>query len=110
MELTPALLERCRPLLRLQVRRVQLDRRLRRRFDSSDLIQEALTRAVSRADQFRGGSDAEAIRWLQRILRTVMLNKVSEAGTQARDYQREVPAEDLLAESSARLEMFLAAP
>jgi RNA polymerase sigma-70 factor (subfamily 1) len=110
MELTPALLERCRPLLRLQVRRLQLDRRLKRRFDSSDLIQEALTRAVSRVDQFRGGSEGEAIRWLQRILQTVVLNKVDEAGAQTRDYQREAPVADMLADSSARLDSFLAAP
>src|SRR5260221_6713662 len=109
MELTPEILERCRPLLRLQVRRLQLDERLRRRFDSSDLIQEALMRAVSRADQFRGGSEGEAIRWLQRILRTVLLNKVEEAQTLARDYRREAPVEQMLAESSARLESFLAA-
>ena len=43
------LLERFRPLLRLQVRRLDLDARLRRRFDSSDLIQEAIARAVARA-------------------------------------------------------------
>jgi RNA polymerase sigma-70 factor (ECF subfamily) len=110
MELTAALLERCRPLLRLQVRRLQLDSRLRHRFDSSDLIQDALTRAVGRADQFRGSSEGEAIRWLQRILHTVVLNKVEEASTQARDYQREAPLQDMLADSSARMESFLAMP
>jgi RNA polymerase sigma-70 factor (ECF subfamily) len=108
VELTAALLERCRPLLRLQVRRLQLDERLRRRFDSSDLIQEALTRAVSRKDQFRGESDGEAIRWLQTILRTVVLNKVDEAGAKVRDYHRELPLDDLLNDSSARVESFLA--
>lgn len=106
--MTASLLERCRPLLRLQVRRLQLDQRLRRRFDSSDLIQEALTRAVSHQDQFRGDSEGEAIRWLQRILRTVVLNKVEEATAQARDYQRERPLHDLIADSAARLESFLA--
>ena len=110
MELSAAILDRCRPLLRLQVRRLQLDERLQRRFDSSDLIQEALTRAVSRADQFRGESEGEAIRWLQRVLHTVVLNKIEESRAQARDYQNEVQFQELLADSSARMDSFLAAP
>jgi RNA polymerase sigma-70 factor (ECF subfamily) len=110
MTLTDSLLERCRPLLRLQVRRLQLDARLKRRFDSSDLVQETLTRAVSRLDQFRGANEGELIRWLQRILRTVALNAVEEAGAQARDYERERPLQEIVTDSSARIECFLAAP
>jgi RNA polymerase sigma-70 factor, ECF subfamily len=110
MTLTDSLLQRCRPLLRLQARRLQIDARLKRRFDSSDLVQETLTRAVSRLDQFRGASEGELIRWLQRILHTVALNAVEEAGAQARDYARERPLQELMTDSSARLEFFLAAP
>jgi RNA polymerase sigma-70 factor (ECF subfamily) len=104
-----SLIVRCRPLLQLQVRRLQLSEQFLRRHDSSDLVQEALTRAVSRAEQYRGGSDGEAIRWLQRILQTVVLNKLEEACALVRDYDREVSLEASLAESTSRMESFLAA-
>lgn len=110
MTLSESLLQRCRPLLRLQARRLQLDARLKRRFDSSDLVQETLARAVGRAEQFRGESEGELVRWLQRILHTVALNAVAEAGAQVRDFARERPLPDVLADSSARIERFLAAP
>jgi RNA polymerase sigma-70 factor, ECF subfamily len=108
--ISASLLDRCRPLLRLQVRRLQLDERLQRRFDSSDLIQDALTRAISHADQFRGETECEAIRWLQQILRHVVLNKVTEAHAQVRDIGREQSLEQLLDDSSARIGSLLAAP
>lgn len=109
MTLTDSFIQRCQPLLRLQVRRLQLDARLRRRFDSSDLVQETLTRAVSRLNQFRGTSEGELIRWLQRILRTVALNAVEQARAQTRDYEREGSIQEVMADSSARIESFLAA-
>src|SRR5262245_23090697 len=108
--ISASLIEHCRPLLRLQVRRLHLDKRLQRRFDTSDLIQDALTRAVSHADQFRGQSEGEAIRWLQQILRNVVLNKVTEARAQVRDIGREQSLEQLLDDSSARIGSLLAAP
>ncbi|MBX9578943.1 MAG: sigma-70 family RNA polymerase sigma factor [Gemmataceae bacterium] len=110
MSLPPSLLERLRPLLRLQARRLQLDRRLGRRFDPSDLAQETILRACERADQFRGTTEAEAVAWVQQIFRTVALNKVAEATAQARDYHREVPFDDLLAESSVWAAALLADP
>jgi RNA polymerase sigma-70 factor (ECF subfamily) len=106
----PSLLERFRPLLRLQVRRLQLDPRLRRRFDSSDLVQETLTRAVSCADQLRGQTDAEAFCWLQRVLRTVAINTVEREEAQARDFRREFPVDEVLTDSSVRVTSFLASP
>ena len=105
-----ALLDRFRPLLRLQVRCLQLDERLRRRFDSSDLVQDALTRAVSCADQFRGQTEAEAFGWLQQVLKTVALNAVEREEARCRDFRREVPIDDLLTESSVRVASFLAVP
>lgn len=104
------LLERFRPLLRLQAHRLELDARLRRRFDSSDLVHEAMTRAVACADQFRGRTEAEAFCWLQQVFRTVAHNVVEREAAQARDFRRERPIDDLLAESSERVASFLAAP
>lgn len=102
-----SLLERFRPLLRLQVRCLQLDNRLRRRFDSSDLVQDALARAVSCADQFQGTTEAEAFGWLQKILRTAALNAVEREEAQCRDFRREVPIDEILTESSVRVVSFL---
>lgn len=109
MNLTETLLEKCRPLLRLQVRRLHLDKRLQRRFDSSDLVQETYTRAIVSAEQFRGVSEGELICWLQRILQRVVLNKVEEAGAQVRDFAREYSIQDAMADSSARIESFIVA-
>jgi RNA polymerase sigma-70 factor (ECF subfamily) len=57
-------LERYSSLLRLQARQLDLDPRLRRRFDSSDLVQEAMERAHRLREQFRGSTEGEFIKWL----------------------------------------------
>jgi RNA polymerase sigma-70 factor, ECF subfamily len=99
-------LERFRSLLRLQVRLMRLDPRFHLRFDGSDLVQETLLRAHRERDQFRGGSEAEAFRWVQAILRNVVADKLDEAHAGKRDIDREqsIRAVD---DSSARLEAFL---
>jgi RNA polymerase sigma-70 factor (ECF subfamily) len=101
-------LERYRPVLRLQVRRLQLDPRLRPRFDSSDLIQETLLNAHAQLDRFRGRSEAELLRWLQEILAHTVADQVRRARAQKRDVAAEQPLQAALAESSARLGAFLA--
>ena len=47
--------ERYRDLLCMLARQIQLDPRLRRRFDSSDLVQEALLKATQNLDSFAHG-------------------------------------------------------
>jgi RNA polymerase sigma-70 factor, ECF subfamily len=64
-------LERYRALLKLQVRQLQLDPRFQRRFDSSDLVQDAYENALAHFDQFRGQTEAELVKWLQVILANV---------------------------------------
>lgn len=54
-------LDRYRPLLRLRVRKLQLGRLYRARFDSSDVVQESLLRDVNGLDQARGRSEAEPV-------------------------------------------------
>jgi RNA polymerase sigma-70 factor (ECF subfamily) len=100
--------ERYRALLRLQARQLQLDPRLARRFDSSDLVQETLLRACRQRDQFRGGTEAERIAWLHAILANVCADEVNRAHAGKRDVAREVPVRAVAAESSSRLEAFLA--
>ena len=71
--------ERYRPLLHLQVHLMKLDPQFRRRFDSSDLVQEALLKAHAHRDRCRGTTEAERVGWLREILKTVAVDKVREA-------------------------------
>jgi RNA polymerase sigma-70 factor (ECF subfamily) len=95
-------LDRYRPLLRIQIRKLQLDRRLRRRFDSSDLVQETLLKAHEKLAEFRGGIEAELIAWLQQILSNAVADEVRKARAKKRDIAQEQ------AESRVQLESYLA--
>jgi RNA polymerase sigma-70 factor (ECF subfamily) len=101
-------LERFRPLLRLQARRLQLDPRLQRRFDSSDLIQETLMRAHAHRAAFRGTTEAELVRWLQEILAHAALDLVDRERAQKRDAALERSLQEAVAESTSRLQAYLA--
>lgn len=101
-------LERYRQLLRLQVRRLQLDPRFQRRFDSSDLVQESLLNAHAQLDRFRGHTEAELVKWLQEVLAHTVADEVRKARAQKRDVDLEQSLQEALADSSARLEAFLA--
>jgi RNA polymerase sigma-70 factor (ECF subfamily) len=50
--------------------RLQIDRRLRRKLDASDAVQEALLTAHHSFGQFRGRSEGELLAWLRQILAT----------------------------------------
>lgn len=102
-------LDRYRPLLKLLVRQYQLDPRLQRRFDSSDLVQETLLRAHAHRDQFRGSTEAELVKWLQEILASALADEVRKARAQKRDVALEQSLQSVMAESSARLEAYLTA-
>jgi RNA polymerase sigma-70 factor (ECF subfamily) len=93
--------DRYRPLLKLQFRQLQLDPRLRRRFDASDLIQDTFEQALKKLDQFRGHSDGERIKWLQMIFRNKAIDKIREVTGPEDDVRREQSIRDALAESSA---------
>jgi RNA polymerase sigma-70 factor (ECF subfamily) len=101
-------LDRYRPLLRLQIRQMQLDPRLQRRFDSSDLVQETLLRAHGNIARFRGKTEADLVKWLQEILANVVTDEVRKARSRKRDLALEQSFEEVMAESSARLEEYLA--
>jgi RNA polymerase sigma-70 factor, ECF subfamily len=102
-------LERYRALLRLRARQLHLDPRLKRRFDSSDLVQETLLKAHRNLQQFRGQTEAELVKWLQEILAHVLADQVRKARTGKRNLNREKSLETIVAESSGRLEAYLAA-
>ncbi len=101
-------LERYRPLLRLQLRQLQLDPRLRQRFDESDLIQETMLRAHQYRDRFRDEGEAALVRWLGEILANVLTDAVRRERAQKRDVNLELSLQAAVAQSSVRLERFLA--
>ncbi len=102
-------LDRYRPLLRLQARQLQLDPRLKRLWDSSDLVQDAYCRALKKRDQFRGTSEDELVRWLQRILANIVKDKIDAARAEKRDIGRVQSLEQAVTDSHVRLDAFLAA-
>jgi RNA polymerase sigma-70 factor (ECF subfamily) len=101
--------ERYRPLLRLRLRQVQLDPRLRRRFDDSDLVQEALLRAHQKLAEFRGDSEAALVLWLEQILASVLVDAVRRERAWKRDVALERSLDGALADSSGRLAEYLSA-
>jgi RNA polymerase sigma-70 factor (ECF subfamily) len=101
-------LERFRAYLRL-LARLQLDARVRRQLDPSDLVQQALLEAYRALDQFRGATEAQLAAWLRQILARQMSHAVRDLTRQRRDVTRERSLEAALADSSARLEAWLVA-
>jgi DNA-directed RNA polymerase specialized sigma24 family protein len=83
-------LERYRTYLRARARLLWLDRRVRLRFDESDLVQETLLRAAASDEPCRGQSDAERIAWLERIQDRVLIDKDREHHAEKRDVKREL--------------------
>jgi len=76
----------------------QLDRRLRRRMNPSDLVQEAMLAAHCDFVKFRGSSERELLAWLRQILINC-LHHAMEAHLDAkrRDVRREISVEQVSA-------------
>jgi RNA polymerase sigma-70 factor (ECF subfamily) len=88
--------------------RLQIDPRLRRKLDPSDVVQETLLKAHQRRDQFRGTTDAELAAWLRHILANQLAAALRHYTRQARDVRRERSLEAAVEELSARLKQWLA--
>lgn len=101
-------LERFRDYLRL-LARLQIDGRLRAKLDPSDLVQQTLLRAYQARGQCRGRSPAEQAAWPRQILANTLANAVRDLGRAKRDIDLERSLEASLADSSSRLEAWLAA-
>jgi RNA polymerase sigma-70 factor, ECF subfamily len=103
------LLERYRHYLGL-LARVQIGRRLQRKVEEADLVQETFLEAHRAFPRFRGASEGELVHWLRQILaaRIAMLVR-HYFGTQRRnaDLEREL-AHDLDASSRLMAEAFVA--
>lgn len=106
-EVPDARLELYRNYLRLLARQ-QLPARLQGKCDPSDLVQGTLLRAFAAREQFRGGNTAEEAAWLRQILARVIANEARAFGRQKRELDLEQSLEARLAQSSERLEAWLA--
>ena len=101
------LLDSYRNYLRL-LARTGLDASLRGKADPSDLVQEALLKAVQRFGQFRGSTDAELAGWLRQILARCLANFVRRYRTGGRRIGREQSLDQLLDRSSEAMGRVLA--
>lgn len=89
--------------------RVQMRRAYQSKVDQSDIVQQSLLQAVQAIDQFRGESEAELRGWLRQILARNISHLDRDMHRDKRDVRRERSIEDRLAQSSLRLEGWLAA-
>lgn len=89
--------------------RLRLDRRLQGKLDPSDIVQQTLLEAHQARDQFRGHGQAQRAAWLRQILARNLANAVRDLTRAKRDVALECSLEAAVAESSARLEAWLAA-
>jgi RNA polymerase sigma-70 factor (ECF subfamily) len=99
-------LEEYRAYLHL-LARLQMDSRLQKRIDPSDLVQESLLKAHQRWAQFRGHSEAEVAAWLRTILAHTLADALRKFSRQ--QGYRERSLEAAVDQSSSRLEVWLAA-
>jgi RNA polymerase sigma-70 factor (ECF subfamily) len=87
--------------------RLHLQPRFQSKLGASDIVQQALLKAVQSLDQYRGQTDAELAGWLRRILTNTLVDAVRELTGEKRDVGLEQSLEASVAESSARLELLL---
>jgi RNA polymerase sigma-70 factor (ECF subfamily) len=99
-------LDQYREYLRL-LARLQLDQRLQKQLDPSDVVQETLLKAHGAIGQFRGATDNELAAWLRKILSNTLADALRKLhrGKGRQDHS----LENALEESSARIEYLLAA-
>jgi RNA polymerase sigma-70 factor (ECF subfamily) len=101
-------LEGFRDYLRL-LARAGLDPRLQAKLDPSDVVQQTLLEAYKDLATFRG-QGPEALRaWLRQVLARNLANALRDFRRTRRDVAREQALDALVAESSARVEAWLAA-
>jgi RNA polymerase sigma-70 factor (ECF subfamily) len=100
----PLAIEDFRDYLHL-LARLHLDPKLQAKVAPSDIVQQTLVKAHQNRDQFRGGTAGEQAAWLRRILSNTLIDAARKFG---RQIDLEMPIEQQVAHSSARLEAWLA--
>jgi len=101
-------LECFRPYLHL-LARSQMEPRFQGKLDLSGVVQQTLLEASRGLGQFRGQGEAQRAAWLRRILARNLTDELRKLRAEKRDPARERPLEDVLDQSAARLEAWLAA-
>ena len=105
--ITAATLDRYRSYLRL-IARMHIPSALSGKLDASDLVQDALVKAIQHLGQYRGQTEAELAGWLRQILANTLANATRDLGRDKRDAGREISLEQQIHDSSARIEGLLA--
>lgn len=100
--------DRYRDYLRV-LARLQVVPQFRGKLDPSDLVQQTLLKAHQGLSQFQGRSDGELAAWLRRILARTLADAIRDLGRAKRDVTLERSLEAALANSSARMEVWLVA-
>lgn len=103
-----AAFHRYRGYLRL-LAETRLDRRLRRKIDPSDVVQETMLQAFRAWGDLRGDSEEQRLAWLRQILLRTLLHAVRDFGAAKRNVAREQPLVRIADQSSACLEQLCAA-
>lgn len=97
------------PWLKL-LARLEIDSRFQGKFSASDAVQQTLAAAWRDWGNCRAANDQQRLAWLRKILANQLGQLARQYTTaQRRDVRREISLEQSLAESSQRLERFLAA-
>jgi RNA polymerase sigma-70 factor (ECF subfamily) len=105
----PPDLNRYRPLLFLHVRQLQLGRLYRARFDSSDVVQEALLRAVEGLSGRRAEDEPGVVAWLQKVTGNVIIDMIRRQGADKRDPRRERAIGEAAGDADTPLAAYLTA-
>lgn len=85
--------------------RLQIDRRLQRKLDASDVVQDLLLHAHRAFATFRGETEAELVAWLRQILATCLAKYARHyRGTQRRSVKLERNLEQELNDTSRALD------
>lgn len=91
--------------------RIQINRRLQRKLDASDVVQDLLLEACRAFPDFRGETEPQLLAWLRQILaRSLARSARRYRGTKARDLDLERDLEQDLNNTSQALDAHLVDP
>jgi len=87
--------------------RLQMDPKLQRQMDASDIVQQTLLEAQPQWSHMKSKDAAQTAAWLRRILANNLADALRTAHRAKRDLAREIPLEQRLEQSSCQLQNIL---